>query len=109
MIDLTGITNENEFYTHHYLSVILEIDLKDLYRKWSDSEKETPAPPARINSLTRSYFTFLNHFRKERNSKQKLTLQREITQQLLNALGYEQAHRTVLLDDCTTLPILSKI
>ena len=20
MIDLTGITNENEFYTHHYLS-----------------------------------------------------------------------------------------
>jgi len=24
MIDLTGITNENEFYTHHYLSAILE-------------------------------------------------------------------------------------
>ena len=29
MIDLTGITNENEFYTHHYLSVILENDLKE--------------------------------------------------------------------------------
>ena len=23
-IDLTGITNENEFYTHHYLAAILE-------------------------------------------------------------------------------------
>ena len=46
MIDLTGITNENEFYTHHYLSVILENDLKDLYRDWSDRERETPAPPA---------------------------------------------------------------
>jgi hypothetical protein len=26
MLDLTGITNENEFYTHHYLSAILEED-----------------------------------------------------------------------------------
>ena len=30
MIDLTGITNENEFYTHQYLSVILDNDLKNL-------------------------------------------------------------------------------
>ena len=69
MIDLTGITNENEFYTHHYLSVILENDLKDLYKEWR--ERETPAPPARINSLTRSYFTFLNHVRKERNPEHR--------------------------------------
>ena len=27
-IDLTGITNENEFYTHHYLAAILEGDLE---------------------------------------------------------------------------------
>jgi len=26
MIDLTGVTNENEFYTHHYLSAIFEED-----------------------------------------------------------------------------------
>jgi hypothetical protein len=26
-IDLTGITNENEFYTHHYLAAILEGDV----------------------------------------------------------------------------------
>ena len=109
MIDLTGITNENEFYTHHYLSVILENDLKDLYKEWSDRERETPAPPARINSLTRPYFTFLNHVRKEKNPKHQLTLQQEITQQLLDALGYTQAPETVLLDDGTTLPILSQI
>ena len=55
MIDLTGITNENEFYTHHDLSVILKTDLKYLYKEWSDKERETPAPPARINSLTRPH------------------------------------------------------
>ncbi|MCD4702498.1 MAG: hypothetical protein K8S24_11635, partial [Candidatus Aegiribacteria sp.] len=78
-------------------------------KEWSDRERETPAPPARINSLTRPYFTFLNHVRKEKNPKQKLTLQREITQQLLDAMGYEQEPETVLLDDGTTLPILSQI
>ena len=71
MIALTVITNENEFYTYHYLSVILENDLKDLYKEWSDRERETPAPPARIDSLTRSCFTFLNHFRKERNPEHR--------------------------------------
>ena len=34
-IDLTGITNENEFYTHHYLAAILEGDLKPLFEAWS--------------------------------------------------------------------------
>ena len=29
MTDLIGITNENEFYTHHYLLVIIENDLKE--------------------------------------------------------------------------------
>ncbi len=32
-IDFTGITNKNEFYTHHYLNAIPEEDLKDLF-KW---------------------------------------------------------------------------
>ena len=37
-IDLTGITNENEFYTHHYLAAILEGDLKPLFEAWSKQE-----------------------------------------------------------------------
>ena len=38
-IDLTGVTNENEFYTHHYLAAILEGDLKPLYEAWSQLER----------------------------------------------------------------------
>ena len=33
-LNLTGISNENEFYTHHYLSAILETDLKEVFEKW---------------------------------------------------------------------------
>jgi hypothetical protein len=38
-IDLTGIANENEFYTHHYLAAILEGDLKPLFEAWSQQER----------------------------------------------------------------------
>jgi hypothetical protein len=34
-MDLTGISNVNEFYTDHYLASILENDLKDLFRQWT--------------------------------------------------------------------------
>ena len=40
-INLTGISNENEFYTHHYLSAILENDLKELFAKWSAQEEQS--------------------------------------------------------------------
>ena len=39
-IDLTGISNENEFYTHHYLSAILENDLKDVFQEWRRRDQE---------------------------------------------------------------------
>ena len=109
MIDLTGISNENEFYTHHYLSVILEKDLKKLYKDWSRRDREEPAPPDLLSKLSRPYFTFLNHYRSEKNPKRRLTLQREITSQILQALGYTSNIETVLLDDGTTIPVLEQI
>ena len=39
-IDLTGITNENEFYTHHYLSAILENDLTAISVKPRDGNDQ---------------------------------------------------------------------
>ena len=39
-IDFTGITNQNEFYTHHYLAAIFEKDIAQLMARWQ--EQETP-------------------------------------------------------------------
>lgn len=46
-LDLTGISNENEFYTSHYLAAILEDDLKDLFSTWAKAEEEGKVPPPR--------------------------------------------------------------
>jgi len=66
-IDITGITNENEFYTHHYLSAILENDLKDLFSQWKKKaeEEEIPQPPTLLKGLRREFFTTLALLEKE--------------------------------------------
>ncbi len=37
---LSGITNENEFYTNYYLSEVLEYDLKDISHRWRDEAEK---------------------------------------------------------------------
>lgn len=75
-LNLTGISNENEFYTHHYLSAILENDLKDLFAKWSAQEEQSvvgdkPAtwrpPYAKLGGLSKLYFVLRNNLEKSRN------------------------------------------
>ena len=33
-IDLSGIQNVGEFYSHHYLDALLEGDLKGIFARW---------------------------------------------------------------------------
>jgi len=89
-MDLTGIKNENEFYSQHYLSSILEQDLKDLFRQWEQEGKEqgiTP-PYKRLGSLRREFFTMKNRLQRERDLSERLSLQRKFAFSLLRALGY---------------------
>src|SRR5665213_4234176 len=51
-IDLTGISNVNEFYTQYYLQAVLEGDLRGVFEAWS---KLDPAPPEALRQLARSY------------------------------------------------------
>ncbi len=47
-LDLTGITNENEFYTEHYLKAILEGDLRGLFDSWNKLEQPPYTALARL-------------------------------------------------------------
>src|ERR1035441_10416492 len=96
-INLTGISNENEFYTHHYLSAILENDLKDLFAKWSARQEEPatasqPAawrpPYAKLGALSKLYFVLRNQLEKTTHPAAIQQAQHEFFAVLLDALGY---------------------
>ncbi|MBU2521835.1 MAG: hypothetical protein KKD50_06370, partial [Proteobacteria bacterium] len=110
-IDITGITNENEFYTHHYLSAILENDLKEIFSQWKqkEAEEEIPQPYTRLRSLRKDFFAKQSLLERERKIEERLNIQREFIAQLLSALGYEYRPQTVELDDNGSIPLAGGI
>src|SRR5690349_4112691 len=94
-LDLSGIINENEFYSHHYLQAILEDDLRDLFAEWDRREKEEGAehPADTLSRLARPYFVMRGRY--ERGSESRESQTREFIEMLLPALGYEVKPRVV--------------
>jgi len=116
-LNLTGISNENEFYTHHYLSAILENDLKDLFAKWSAQEEQSatagqPAtwrtPYAKLGGLSKLYFVLRNRLEKTTQPAAIQQAQHEFFAALLDALGYPFAPELKPLDE-GAVPILGEI
>ncbi len=110
-IDLTGITNEREFYTHHYLSAILENDLKEVFQEWSRIEREnnTKPPYVQLKNLAKDYSSLRNLLERERDAQTRMDLQREFISKLLTILGYEWRVKLVPVDDDVQLPVISEI
>lgn len=92
-LDLTGISNESEFYTSHYLAAILEDDLEDLFSAWAKAEEEGKGrPPAdRLLALSRDYTRLRADLARERDPEERLALQCPWVTAFLAALGYEAA------------------
>ena len=111
MLDLTGITNEKEFYTNHYLSAILEEDLKDLYGKWREMEKEgdKKAPYSVITGSIRQYFTLRNQFRSEKSSEARQSISREILGLILEPLDYKVNPSETVLEEGEILNTVTRI
>ncbi len=110
-IDLTGITNENEFYSRHYLTAILDNDLKHLFRQWRRREEEEHRrpPPAALRTLSTGYFAMRTQLEKERRPHARLRAQRDFLARSLSVLGYEFSLQTRELDDGSLLPIIGEV
>jgi hypothetical protein len=78
-IDFTGIINENEFYSHHYLSAILESDLKNVLKEWKDAEKDKGIKPpySELKGISKEYFNLYSLKKKARTPEEKILLQRQ--------------------------------
>lgn len=118
-LDLTGISNENEFYTSHYLAAILEDDLKDLFATWAKAEEEGRGkPPADLLlSLSRDYARLRSDLARERDAASRLDLQRPFLASFLAALGYNLAptlaptlaNTVKELGDGSVIPVLAEV
>lgn len=111
-IDLTGIFNENEYYTHHYLSAILEEDIKGVLSQWkkkSDEDKAYKTPYDELSRFGTEYFKIRNKLERERKPEPRHATQLDILPCILLILGYEYKPSVRALDDGRYVPILGDI
>ncbi|MGB6301190.1 MAG: N-6 DNA methylase [Rivularia sp. (in: cyanobacteria)] len=111
MSQLTGIINENEFYSHHYLDAILKDDIKNIAKTWKDNaaENNTKSPPEQLGGLTKDYFYLRSQFNQEKDNSQRLELHQQWLSEFFGVLGYEINPSTIVLDDGETLPLICQI
>ena len=104
---LTGIANENEFYSAYYLDAILKEDLKGVAQRWKEqAEEETP--DRQLGGLRQDYFK-LRERQRVRDEAEQRSLQREFFRQVLEILGYEWHPQLQVLDDDSLLPIVAEV
>ena len=105
-LDFTGITNEREFYTDHYIDSVLEDDLRPVFARWTagaDSPVEAvrrcgaswPAMHAELEGLT--------------DPAARLECQRAWLRTLLDALGYPWEPSVRESEDGIAIPIAGEI
>ena len=91
-----GITHENEFYSHHYLSEVFRGDIRARLDAWRQTEEEGGArsPQNALRACGRSFKTRLmelQHRASRRRASELpdlLALQQGLHAELLSALGY---------------------
>ncbi len=111
-MDLTGITNQNEFYTPHYLNAVLGEDLRETFSGWSAREQADPAytsPPALLNGLAKKYFAWRDQASREKDLAGFWGFQREFLYAFFQAAGYPFEPAQVSLDRGPSLPLLGQI
>ena len=108
-----GIHNENEFYSHHYLSEIFTGDIRDTVARWRDAAESAGGasagartPYEALRALARDYLQFRRQFALARRHEARVGRQRRWFAQLLGALGYGYEPHNHLLEDGDEVPVL---
>ena len=104
----TGIHNENEFYSHHYLAEVFSGDIRNTIERWrKDAESSNARTPyAEFRALAPDYLRFRRDFERERRSAARIALQRDWFRRLLRALGYPWQPVNLRLADGIEAPVL---
>lgn len=111
-----GLTNENEFFSAHYLAEVFQGDSAETIKAWDAREeaaKEQGAvylPPYRkLRNLNQSYFALRHKLKTERNVSERIRLQRDFFKDLMAALDIPWQPQNRELAPNTELPVLSAL
>ena len=111
-LDLTGISNVNEFYSHHYLDALLESDLKGVLSRWELAEKdESRTPPfKKFSRCSEDYFKAKARVAATATVEDRFTETHSINVKLAEALGYEYTPGEYeLIEDDQAVPVLASL
>lgn len=111
-----GLSNDNEFFSAHYLAEVFQGDLADTIKAWDAREaaaKEQEAsytPPYRgLRNLNQSYFALRHRLKTERSATERTRLQRQFFQALMSALELPWQPENRQLAANIELPVLSAL
>ena len=115
-MDLTGIRNQNEYYTNHYFSSVFEQNAMDTIKQWREeaAASEERAPFDKLKTVAGRYFTLLDQAsRLPRKNDVRVGIQiTQIAALVLGALGYSFAPdrvRRYTTEDGQELPLAMEV
>jgi hypothetical protein len=128
-----GLTNDNEFFSAHYLAEVFQGDFAETVKEWEAKEETTKAagagkaeqpgdvvsevaavyhfttPHRALRNLNQSYFALRHKLKTERSAAERIRLQRGFFKDLTSVLGIPYQPDNRELAPNTELPVLSAI
>jgi len=100
-----GIENLNEFFTQHYLTAILQGDLRPLLERWRTTAKTAGSgeirqlPPQALGASHQTFFRYLDRLEQQSSIEIRVQAHFEMYCEILSLLGYSDilAHRIATL------------
>lgn len=110
-IDFTGIKNNNEYYTNHYLDTIFEENIKEIIKRWTESskEEEKATPWSSTKALGNRYFALKEKYTRIRDQRVREGVQKEFLEELFNLLGYHVVEEIYPGRDEIAIPTMAKV
>lgn len=108
-MDLTGITNKNEYFTNHYFSTVFEENASAAISGWNARARgpeEIRTPWSLLRQNARQYYTAHDKFVRSSVNMQTLANIRSLADHYLRSLGYPEAKSEVVtVDDGLSIPV----
>ena len=111
-LDLAGISNVNEFYSHHYLDALLESDLRGVLSRWELAEKEESRIPPfkKLSRCSEDYFKTKARVAVAATIEDRFNETHTINVRLAEALGYDYTSGAYeLIENDQAVPVLGSL